>query len=91
MNGLKKILYNCRKATYLIDKRLIGKITFRETVELQIHLAGCGICRIYMDQSQKINEMIRQLLKTGEKPNITLDDHFKETMQERIEDHLNKK
>ncbi|MFD1257688.1 zf-HC2 domain-containing protein [Mucilaginibacter terrae] len=90
MNDFKKIIYNCRKATYLIDKRLIGRITFRETVELRMHLFGCNVCRIYMCQSQKINEMIRQMLKSDHQPEIKLDENFKDALQVKIENQLNK-
>ena len=91
MSELKKVIYNCRKATYLIDKRLIGSISFRESVELRIHLIGCSVCRIYGVQSQKINEMIRQMVKVKNQPDIKLDEDFKETLQAQIEDQLNKK
>ncbi|WP_374948397.1 zf-HC2 domain-containing protein [Mucilaginibacter sp.] len=89
MNGLKKIIYNCRKATYLIDKRLAGKITFRETVELRIHLIGCDVCGIYMKQSAKINNMIQSLLKSRAGVGIRLDDEYKQNLQLKI-DRLSK-
>ena len=90
MNDLKKVIYNCRKATYLIDKKLVDGITFRESVELRIHLFGCNVCRIYMAQSKKINHMIGQMVKGGNKPEIKLDNDFKEALQVQIQDHLNK-
>lgn len=90
MDKLKKIIYNCRKATYLIDKKLIGNITFRESLELRIHLAGCSFCRLYKGQSKKINEMIRQVLKMDNEEEIKLDEGFKDALQVQIEDHLNK-
>lgn len=88
MNGLKKIIYNCRKATYLIDKRLTGKITFRETIELRIHLIGCDVCGIYRKQSAKINYMIENLLKARAEVSVRLDDDYKERLQLKI-DRLN--
>ncbi|WP_158796114.1 hypothetical protein [Pedobacter sp. L105] len=91
MNNLINVIYNCRKATYLIDKRLISKITFRESVELRVHLVGCSFCRLYVGQSQKINQMISQMLKTDKKPEFKLGDDFKAALQAQIEDELNKK
>ncbi len=88
MNELKKIQYNCRKATYLIDKRMIGHISFRERIELRIHLAGCGVCRLYIKQSYIINAMIRQLLRRNAAAG--LDAGFKETLQQRINEQLDK-
>ena len=89
MGPLKKIQYNCRKATFLIEKKMTDKITFREHIELRIHLAGCSVCRIYQEQSGKINQMVKQLFHVAH-PETKLDDDFKKDLQERIEEELNK-
>ena len=90
MSDLKSIIYNCQQATFLIEKRMLGKLTFRERIELRIHLTGCGVCTLYVKQSTKINEMVKQLLKDGVSNTVKLDDDFKEAMQEQIERKLNK-
>jgi len=48
---LEKIAYNCRQATFLIEKKQGAELTGREKLELKIHLAGCYICRVYEQQS----------------------------------------
>lgn len=90
MGPLKKITHNCKKATFLIEKKLIGRITLREQLELQIHLFGCSVCRIYQKQTIKISEMIRQLFHNAVNKGTKLDDEFKKDLQDRIEDGLNK-
>ncbi|MET3977810.1 hypothetical protein ABIB62_000378 [Mucilaginibacter sp. UYP25] len=90
MSDLKSIIYNCRQATFLIEKRMLSKLTFRERIELRIHLAGCDVCTIYVKQSQKINDMVKQLLKSDTNTAVHLDESFKEAMQEQIEEKLNK-
>jgi len=90
MEALKKIANNCQHATYLIEKKLIGRLTIRERLFLRIHLFGCGICRLYQSQTEKINTMIRQLLRGSAAPDAKLDETFKKELQERIEDELNK-
>jgi predicted anti-sigma-YlaC factor YlaD len=90
MGPLKKIQYNCKKATFLIEKKLIGHITFREQIELRIHLLGCSVCRIYQKQTGKINEMVRQLFHNAVNADTQLDDNFKKDLQDRIEEELNK-
>ena len=90
MGPLKKIQYNCEKATFLIEKKLISKITFREQIQLRIHLLGCSVCRIYQKQTGKINEMVRQLFHNAENADIHLDENFKKDLQDRIEEELNK-
>ena len=90
MGALKKIQYNCKKATFLIEKKLIGQITLREQLELRIHLLGCSVCRIYQKQTIKISEMIRQLFHNAVNKETKLDDEFKKDLQDRIEEELNK-
>ncbi|WP_426669661.1 hypothetical protein ACPPVU_00160 [Mucilaginibacter sp. McL0603] len=90
MGPLKKITHNCKKATFLIEKKLIGRITLREQLELRIHLFGCSVCRIYQKQTIKITEMIRQLFNSAVNKETKLDDEFKKDLQDRIEEELNK-
>lgn len=85
----ERIAYNCRKATLLIEKKQEIELTAREKMELQIHLAGCYICRVYEHQSVLINGMMRQLFKT-QKDEVKLDDAFKEQLKQKIAAKLDK-
>jgi transcription initiation factor IIE alpha subunit len=87
---LKKIAYNCKKATYLIEKQQLAKITLREQMELKIHLAGCSICVTFMQQSAVINQMARKIFHPH-KDDLRLQDDFKVQLQKRINDQLDKK
>ena len=91
MGPLKKITHNCHKATYLIEKKLIGRITLREHIELRIHLFGCSVCRIYQHQTKKISEMVSQLFHHPANADKHLDENFKKDLQGRIEEELDKK
>jgi len=90
MSYLKKIIYNCKKATLLIEKKSMGKINLREAIELRIHLFGCSFCRLYKKQSHVINEMVQELFRNALKQEPRLDDEFKRALQNRIEEELNK-
>jgi hypothetical protein len=90
MSYLKRIIYNCKKATLLIEKKELGRISVREYLELRIHLFGCSFCRLYKKQSRAINEMVKELFRRSEQPAIRLDDDFKKELQEKIEDILNR-
>jgi len=90
MDELTKIAYNCRKATHLIEKKLIDHLTFREKLELKIHLAGCSVCRVFEQQSALINRMVRELFHPPKITELKLDEKYKKQMQERIEEKLNK-
>ena len=74
----------------MIEKKMLSRITFREHIELRIHLMGCSVCRIYGKQSRIINDMVRQLFKSSMPGEVKLDDSFKRELQERIEIELNK-
>jgi len=91
MNHLKKVIYNCKQATLLIEKRQIRKLSFRESIELRIHLAGCSMCQLYNKQSQIIHQMVLQLFHDTQLQvsTLTLDQNFKKELQDRIEEGLN--
>jgi hypothetical protein len=90
MSYLKRIIYNCKQATFLIDKKAIKPLNLRERIELRIHLYGCSFCRLYKKQSRMINEMVQELFRSSMKADIKLDDDFKKVLQNRIEEELNK-
>ncbi|QHS54910.1 hypothetical protein GWR56_04865 [Mucilaginibacter sp. 14171R-50] len=90
MNKLTKILYNCRKATFMIEKRMEQPLSLQENFELRLHLITCGVCRLYIKQSRKIDIMVKQLLKGPPPANIRLDDNFKRELKLRIDNELNK-
>lgn len=84
---LKKIAWNCRKATFLVEKQQIGNITGREKMELKIHLAGCSICVTFMKQSAVINQMGRKLFAPDSRE-LKLDEGFKQQLQKQINNQL---
>jgi hypothetical protein len=90
MSYLKRIIYNCKQATLLIEKKELGKLSFREAIELRIHLHGCSFCRLYKKQSHVINKMVQELFKSSMQDSVKLDDTFKQNLRERIEEELNK-
>jgi ABC-type uncharacterized transport system substrate-binding protein len=90
MGILKKIQHNCKQATFLLEKKVYMPLSFREVIELRIHLAGCSMCRLYGKQSAMINDMVQQLFKDSEQVNYKLDENFKKELQILIEEELNK-
>ncbi|WP_246104297.1 hypothetical protein [Mucilaginibacter corticis] len=84
---MKEIISNCKKATFLIEKKQIGGITMREEMALQLHLACCSLCRVYEQQSIMINDLIHkfQFIKVTQ-----LDDDLKKEMQKQIAASLEK-
>lgn len=90
MNELKNVIYNCRQATFLIEKKQLTELTLREKIELRIHLTGCSFCRLFQKQSIGINKMVYDLFHSAAKREIRLDDDYKKKLQQSIEEKLNK-
>lgn len=88
MGPIKKIIYDCRHATYLIEKKQHTSLTVRERIELYIHLSGCSVCRLFQKQSRWINRMVRGLFHTNERSENKLDDEYKRQLQEKINKRL---
>ncbi len=86
---INQIAYNCRKATFLIEKKKIGTLTLREKLELKIHLAGCSVCRIFEKQSITINRLVKNLFNDPQPGEPGLDEDFKKVLAERIKQKLN--
>jgi hypothetical protein len=89
MGPIKKIQYNCRHATYLIEKRQEKPLTVKERVHLYIHLMGCSVCRLFEKQSRAINRGLQSLFQRSAEQTHTLDDAAKRAMQEKINERLN--
>lgn len=61
---MKKIMnwlvLSCRKATELIEKKLLVKLSFKEKMQLQLHKSMCSACTAYEKQSKKIDELFHK-------------------------------
>ncbi len=86
---IRKIAYNCKKATFLIEKKQIDKITIREELELKIHLAGCSVCRIFQQQSIIINQMVKSWINSSPQEK-KLDENYKNQLQNIIQNRIKK-
>jgi len=87
---LMKIAANCKKATFLIEKKQIGVLNKHEKLELKIHQAGCSECGIFEQQSLAINKLVHDLYHEPKVDEFKLDDEFKKETQERIDEEFDK-
>ena len=88
MGPIKKMQYDCRHATYLIEKKQYTSLTIRERIGLYIHLSGCSVCRLFQQQSRWINRMLRNLFHSEESRKKKLDDEYKRQLQDKINERL---
>lgn len=82
------MLDNCKKATFLIEKKQTGQIALKERLELEYHLGICEMCNTFMKQSAVINQFVKKVFHSG-KSEVKLEDSFKEQLQKHIDAKLN--
>jgi hypothetical protein len=55
---MQLLLLSCKRATELIEKKLLTKLSFREKVQLTMHKSMCDACTAYEKQSKLIDELL---------------------------------
>ena len=85
MKKLMKYLFlSCLKATELIEKKYIFKLTFREKIQLTLHKAMCEACSNYEKQDLMIEKAIeKQTPKAKDIKSVDIKD-FKKSILEKI-------
>ncbi|MBK9190964.1 MAG: hypothetical protein IPM77_05295 [Crocinitomicaceae bacterium] len=54
---------SCRKASYIIEKRWVSKISLWEKLSLKFHLMICNLCRKYESDSKILGKILKSLNK----------------------------
>ncbi len=62
-------MLSCRKATMLIEKKLLVKLTFKEKVQLTMHKTMCDACTAYEQQSKELDNILHKHLTDHEGEN----------------------
>lgn len=53
-----KLVFSCRKATALMDKRSAMELSLKEKLQLKFHLSICKGCRAYEKQSVILQQIL---------------------------------
>lgn len=80
---------NCKHATYLIEKRTNVRLSIREWLEMQAHLAICPLCTLYKEQSKLLQQMIVKIFQKRRDVTIAMDEHVKEALERLVNEKLN--
>ena len=59
------LMLSCKKATELIEKRLVTKLSSIEKVQLKMHTAVCNQCSTYEKQSDIIEKSIAKIYQSN--------------------------
>lgn len=80
---------NCKRATYLIEKKVNVRLPVREWLEMQAHLAICPLCTLYKEQSKILQRAIASIFQRRSQTTIAMDRHVKEALEKLVNDKLN--
>lgn len=54
---------SCKKASYIIEKREVSKISLWEKLSLKFHLMICALCRKYESDSKILGKILKSINK----------------------------
>ena len=60
MKALQTIMLSCAKATEYLNLREEKTLSFRQNMQLNMHLLACKTCKAYESQSETIKKMFKQ-------------------------------
>jgi hypothetical protein len=89
MQQLKHIfISSCKKASELIDKKSVVKLTLRENMMLHIHTSFCDACTTYQKQSRILHDLLKEHIQNNDPEQVT--QVINNELKEKIFSRLNK-
>ena len=86
---MQLLLLSCKRATELIEKKLLTKLSLREKVQLTMHKSLCDACTAYEKQGKLIDDLLSKHIhkeEDGIKSNaIVENEDLKKKILEKIE------
>jgi hypothetical protein len=83
-NIIQRFLLSCHRASKLIEKNQLGRLSYKEEVQLKIHKMMCEACRNYEKQSIFIGKILEKQYRLKEEkhyPEIDLKASIKEKLK----------
>jgi hypothetical protein len=73
---------SCEKTSFLIEKRELSKLSFREKISMRIHLLWCKLCKKYESDSKVLGKILKALHK--HEPHEHLSQSEKEELKKKL-------
>lgn len=77
------LFLSCLKATELIEKKFLFRLSLSEKIRLKMHKAMCDACTMYEKQSNTLNKALSSPVKHEEK--LADLDNFRKSIIKKIE------
>jgi len=85
MEGMmSKMMLSCKKATELIEKQWVVRLSMQENIQLKMHTTMCSACKEYQKQSEII-ERVLERMNTKANFTTTLAPEIKEKIIKELE------
>ena len=85
-------ILSCKKATFLIEKSQVRRLSFLQRLQLKMHLKICDGCFNYQRQSRLIEGLLKSAHTDFSTPTgFKLSEKSKSLIQKKIEENLKKK
>ena len=78
-------MLSCKKATELVEKRIVEGLSSKEKVQLKMHNSMCDACRSYEKQSIIMDEAVKQYANGHHHNNLKLPSDSKEEIIKSLE------
>lgn len=63
---MNTLMLSCKKASELIDKQSVIKLSIKEKVMLHMHTSMCDGCKAYQKQSKLLDEFLQNHIQGNE-------------------------
>jgi hypothetical protein len=57
--NMRKMMLNCEQASMISTRKMVEKVSIKNRMGLQMHLAACKHCRKYYQQSKILSRVIQ--------------------------------
>lgn len=65
-------MLSCKRASELIDKQSVFKLTWKENVQLHIHTTMCDACATYQKQSNLLDSLLSKHIQNVDESQVPI-------------------
>ena len=87
---LNKMMLGCDQASFLVSKQQETKLSLKEAIQLKMHLMACKMCRHFEDQSQFMQDNMKELACEQDGKQAKMDDVDKNNLKELLKNQMQK-
>ena len=83
-------MLSCKKASLLIEKKLLVKLSAKEKIQLTLHKSMCDACTAYEKQSKKMDEILKHHIHDNPNSELVQNDGLKEKISKSLDKNIDR-